>query len=169
VLGELVEQARGPLVDRLWERCAGVLLIVEPGTPRGWAIVRAARERLRAAGAAIVAPCPHQGACPLPADDWCHFAQRISRSRLQVAAKGASLGYEDEKFCYMAVARMAGTPIGARVLRRPIERAGRIELALCAPAGLRRELVARNDRPRWRAAKDVAWGEALPAEGEPTA
>jgi ribosomal protein RSM22 (predicted rRNA methylase) len=162
VLGELPEAARGALVDQLWAHSGHALLLVEPGTPQGWAIIRAARERLRAAGASIVAPCPHQGACPLPDGDWCHFVQRVSRSKAQRAAKGAELGYEDEKFAYVAVARAPGTPISARVLRRPVARAGRIELALCAPDGLRRETVTRADRERWRAAKDAEWGDALP-------
>ncbi|NNJ10324.1 methyltransferase type 11 [Chloroflexales bacterium ZM16-3] len=162
VLGELPEAARGALVDALWAHSGHALLLVEPGTPAGWAIIRAARERLRAAGAAIIAPCPHQGACPLPEGDWCHFAQRIARSKIQRAAKGAELGYEDEKFAYVAVAREPGTPISARVLRRPVARPGRIELALCAPDGLRTETVTRSNRERWREARDAEWGDALP-------
>ncbi|MEI7770808.1 MAG: small ribosomal subunit Rsm22 family protein [Chloroflexales bacterium] len=160
VLGELPAAARESLIDQLWAHSDHALLLVEPGTPQGWAIIRAARERLRAAGAFIIAPCPHQGECPLPADDWCHFAQRVARSKVQRAAKGADLGYEDEKFAYVAVARAQGTPISARVLRHPLARSGRIELALCAPAGLRREIITRADRERWRAARDAEWGDA---------
>jgi ribosomal protein RSM22 (predicted rRNA methylase) len=164
VLGELPEAARATLVDQLWAHSGHALLLVEPGTPQGWAIIRAARERLRAAGAVIIAPCPHQGACPLADDDWCHFAQRLARSKAQRAVKGADLGYEDEKFSYMAVARAPGTPIGARVLRRPLARPGRIELALCTPEGLRRKIVTRADHERWRMARDAEWGDALPNE-----
>ena len=32
-------------------------------------------------GAAILAPCPHAQACPLVEPDWCHFVQRLPRSR----------------------------------------------------------------------------------------
>lgn len=161
VLGELAGGAREALVAQLWARADGALVLVEPGTPRGWAVIRAAREQLRAAGASIVAPCPHQAACPLPADDWCHFAQRISRTRAQRAAKGGSLGYEDEKYSYVAVARQAGEAIAARVLRQPVTRAGRIELALCADSGLRHALVTRGDGANWRLAHDLRWGDLL--------
>ncbi len=161
VLGELPEAARGSLVNQLWAHSSQLLLLVEPGTPQGWAIIRAAREHLRAAGAFIVAPCPHQNACPLSTDDWCHFSQRLARSKAQRASKGADRGYEDEKFAYVAVARTPGTPISARVLRRPLARPGRIELALCTPAGLRREIVTRTDRERWRMARGAEWGDAL--------
>lgn len=161
VLGELPAAARAALVDRLWEHSGQALLLVEPGTPAGWAIIRDARERLRAAGATIIAPCPHQGQCPLPASDWCHFAQRVSRSKAQRAAKGADLGYEDEKFAYVAVARTPGTPITARVLRHPQARPGRIELTLCTPEGIRQETVTKGDRERWRQAREAEWGDTL--------
>lgn len=162
VLGELSDGQRAELVRRLWERTSMALVLIEPGTPQGWATIRAAREQLRAAGAWLVAPCPHQGPCPLPADDWCHFAQRISRSRAHRAAKGAALGYEDEKYSYVAAAKMPGEPIQARVLRHPLVRPGRVELALCADVGLRRTLITRGSGEAWRLARDLRWGDALP-------
>src|SRR5262245_10778403 len=36
VLSELPTSRRPKLIDDLWSRTAGVLLIVEPGTPKGW-------------------------------------------------------------------------------------------------------------------------------------
>lgn len=162
MLGELPDQQRAALVARLWERAAGALVLVEPGTPRGWATIRAVREQLRAAGAMLVAPCPHQGPCPMPADDWCHFAQRIARTRAHRAAKGAALGYEDEKFSYVAAARVTPTPIAARVLRHPTVRPGHIQLALCADDGLRQVTVSRGSGSGWRLARDLRWGDTLP-------
>lgn len=162
VLGELPDVARSGLVARIWGLTAGALVLIEPGTPRGWATIRAARDQLRAMGAAIVAPCPHQGPCPLADDDWCHFPQRIARTRSHRAAKGGELGYEDEKFSYVALARVAGTPIGSRVIRHPIVRPGRIELTLCTPHGVRRELIARGTSAAWRLARDLRCGDALP-------
>lgn len=171
LLGELPEGRRAELVEKLWERASMALVLIEPGTPAGWATIRAAREQLRAAGAWLVAPCPHQGPCPMPADDWCHFAQRIERSRAHRAAKGAALGYEDEKYSYVAAARGPGDPLAlradasaieARVLRRPLVRPGRVELTLCADGGLRRALVTRGDGEAWRLARDLRWGDPLP-------
>lgn len=166
VLGELPEAARAAAVERLWERATGALVVIEPGTPRGWAAIRAAREQLRALGAQIVAPCPHQGPCPMPADDWCHFAQRLGRTRAHRVAKGAALGYEDEKFSYIAVARTAGAPVAARVLRHPTVRPGRVELALCADTGLRCALITRSAGAAWRTVRDLRWGDAI-ADGAP--
>ncbi|NTV65391.1 MAG: rRNA methyltransferase, partial [Oscillochloris sp.] len=161
LMGELPAADRSTLVERLWAQSEQVLLLVEPGTPRGWAIIRAAREQLRTLGAQLLAPCPLQAACPLPDDDWCHFAQRVARSHAQRIAKGAELSYEDEKFSYLAVAHSPGTPIGARVLRRPIIHPGRIELALCTTDGLRKTTITRSNPARWRLVRSAAWGEAI--------
>jgi hypothetical protein len=44
---------------------------------------------------------------PLIAPDWCHFTQRLQRSRAHKHLKAADLPYEDEKFSYVILARAA--------------------------------------------------------------
>ena len=75
----------------MWAKTRDTLLVVEPGTPAGYARIIALREQLIAAGAHVAAPCPHDGKCPLAAPDWCHFTQRLPRSRAHKQVKGAEL------------------------------------------------------------------------------
>jgi ribosomal protein RSM22 (predicted rRNA methylase) len=106
----------------------------------------------------VVAPCPHQAACP---NDWCHFAARIGRTSVHRRLKGGELSYEDEKFSYVAAARdlSGGTP--GRVVRRTQQRKGLVSLPLCTAEGvLRTELVSKRQGDRYRAARDVDWGDA---------
>ncbi|XP_077245658.1 copper ion binding / methyltransferase isoform X5 [Tasmannia lanceolata] len=61
-------------------------------------------------GAFVVAPCAHDGACPLEnSGKYCHFVQRLERTSSQRAykrSKGEPLrGFEDEKFCFVALRR----------------------------------------------------------------
>ena len=105
LLNELPEAARPRLIERLWQATAGVLVIVEPGTPAGYSRILAARDALIRHGANVIAPCPHAQACPLVAPDWCHFAARVARSRRHRLAKAATVPWEDEKFSYVALAR----------------------------------------------------------------
>lgn len=165
VLGELSESARASLVDAAWDVTVAALVIVEPGTPAGAARVQGARARLIERGAHVAAPCPHADACPLASDDWCHFGARVNRSSLQRRLKGGSLGYEDEKFSYVAVTRGNADPCVARVLRRPRREPRRVALRLCTADGLREELVTRREGERYRAARKTGWGDGWEPAG----
>src|SRR5262249_35744553 len=105
VLNELAPQARPQVLERLWRAAADTLVLVEPGSPAGWQRMLAARRQLIEAGAQVLAPCPHAQDCPLVPPDWCHFAERVARSRLHRQAKGGEVPWEDEKFSYVALSR----------------------------------------------------------------
>ncbi len=162
VIGELDERAQDQLVSRLWQAARGALVLVEPGTPAGFARIRRARDALLAAGARLAAPCPHEGPCPMAAADWCHFAQRVERSALHRQAKGGELGHEDEKFSFVAVSHSPARPIAGRVIRHPQVRAGHVRLEICSPQGLRSDVVPRSQGERFRRVRDLRWGAELP-------
>jgi ribosomal protein RSM22 (predicted rRNA methylase) len=160
VLGELMPDRQGAVVDRLWELTTDLLLIVEPGTPAGWRRILAARERLLARGAHMLAPCPHAGPCPLAAPDWCHFAQRLPRSRLHRLAKAADVPWEDEKFIYLAVARAPAALPAARVIAPPRRGKGHASLKLClGEARAEVRLVSRRDGESYKRARRTDWGD----------
>ena len=160
VLGEISAPARERAIDAAWDAAAGGLVVIEPGTPGGAARVLRARARLIERGAAVAAPCPHADPCPLAGGDWCHFAARVERSRLQRRLKGGRLSYEDEKYAYVAVTRRAADPCAGRVLRRPVAQPRRLRLRLCTAGGVRDELVTRREGERYRAARKTRWGDA---------
>ncbi|MFI6246451.1 small ribosomal subunit Rsm22 family protein [Streptomyces sp. NPDC051016] len=163
VLNELDEAARTALVDAA-AAAARAVVIVEAGTPAGYARIIEARDRLIAAGFHIAAPCPHSAACPIvPGTDWCHFSARVSRSSLHRQVKGGSLAYEDEKFSYVAATRFPPVPAPARVVRRPQIRKGQVLLDLCEPdEQLRRTTVTKRHGDLYKAARDADWGDAWP-------
>ena len=158
-LGELGEEAASAVLRAAWAATSQVLVVVEPGTMRGFALIRRLRDELIGAGAHLIAPCPHHEDCPLPAGDWCHFSQRLERSRLHQRLKEVALGYEDEKFSYVAVARHPLQPAPARILRHPLRHAGHTELQLCTPAGLQTLTVTRSDKAGWKEARKAEWGD----------
>jgi ribosomal protein RSM22 (predicted rRNA methylase) len=160
VLNELPPDALPRLLGRLWAATGGVLAIVEPGTPAGWARILALREQLIALGAHILAPCPHALKCPLQAPDWCHFARRVARSRLHRLAKDADVPWEDEKYIYLAVSRQPVAAPAARVLAPPRRASGRAELKLCQPDGTAAwRLLSRRDGDDFRVARRLLWGD----------
>ena len=128
VLGELSQDEQRRAISAAWEATREALVIVEPGTSAGSARVLDARAWLIDEGGDLVAPCPHSTACPLPATDWCHFAARLNRSKLQRRLKGGTLAFEDEKFSYVVVTRQRSDRCRARVLRRPDRAPRRVSL-----------------------------------------
>jgi ribosomal protein RSM22 (predicted rRNA methylase) len=161
VLGELPQAKREAISEHLWACTGDTLLFVEPGTPRGFELIRTVRTQLLAKGTTTIAPCPHDNACPIQENDWCHFAQRINRTRLHRSAKGATLAYEDEKFSYVALSRTPGLPIAGRVIRHPQKRGGHIHMELCTPEGLRTTTISRSAGQAYHKAQDLHWGAAI--------
>ncbi len=160
-LAELPEARAGTTAAALWRACGDTLAIVEPGTPQGFARILAARTALLAAGAHLVAPCPHDGPCPLAAPDWCHFSVRLARSREHMHAKAASVPFEDEKFAYLIAARAAAAMTSARILAPPRRNKAGIALKLCTPAGLERRTIASRDRDAYKQARKLDWGDVI--------
>jgi ribosomal protein RSM22 (predicted rRNA methylase) len=162
VLGEIAEGQRLALIERIWPLALDTLLIVEPGTSAGWARLMTVRQQLLALGAHILAPCPHAHRCPLQPPDWCHFAERITRTRLHREIKGGELGWEDEKFIYLAASRHAPTQAHPRIIARPLHAKGRVTLKLCNPDGHATEtIISRRDGDLYKRASRASWGDTL--------
>jgi ribosomal protein RSM22 (predicted rRNA methylase) len=161
-LAEIAPDRQAAVAAGLWAAATGVLALVEPGTPAGFARLRAVRLQLIEAGAAILAPCPHAGPCPMAGDDWCHVSVRLPRSRDHLLAKGAEVPYEDEPYAYLLAARPGlGSPAAARLLAPPRETKPAIALKLCTPGGLERRAVPRRDKAAYAIARRLRWGDAV--------
>ncbi|CCD93782.1 conserved hypothetical protein [Bradyrhizobium sp. ORS 375] len=163
MIGELTDAERAALVAALWTKTRHTLLIVEPGTPAGYQRIIAARGQLIAAGAHVAAPCPHAAACPLVAPDWCHFVQRLARSRAHRELKGADAPFEDEKFSFVALTRQ---PVShrpaARVLAPPVVTKIGATAKLCLADGTAAAVsITRRDKPAFAAARRWDWGDGV--------
>jgi ribosomal protein RSM22 (predicted rRNA methylase) len=161
VIGEMDDTERAAFADLMWAKTRDTLLIVEPGTPTGYARIIALRAQMIALGAHVAAPCPHDAACPLTAPDWCHFTQRLPRSRAHKALKDAELPFEDEKFAYVALTRTAIARRPARVLAQPD--VGKVEVTakLCTPGGLVVAKIPRRAKTDYARARRWHWGDAV--------
>lgn len=160
VLAELPEAAATDTARTLWRAASQMLVLVEPGTPAGFARIRAARAALIEAGGHVAAPCTHDAVCPLHGDDWCHFSQRLARSRDHMIAKGAKVPFEDERYAYVAVSRTSMGHAGrARIIKPPVQAKPGITLPVCEASGLRNAFVARRDKDVFRVARKKEWGD----------
>lgn len=160
-LGELAAAERARALAWAWAHAADALLIVEPGIPAGAGVVGAARRQLIALGARIVAPCTHQGPCPLPRPDWgwCHFSIALPRPGRQRRLKGGVRAAERERYAWLLARRTGAPATGARILAPPRRHGGRLELLLCDGQG-GRTLTVTREHPDWPRARRCRWGDA---------
>lgn len=161
VVGELDLEVMKRVVADSWNSVKQMLVVIEPGTPHGFERIRTIREQLIQLGAHLVAPCPHHGKCPMSGSDWCHFSTRLERSSLHKAVKEASMGYEDEKFSYVAVSKTSVVLTQARILRHPHHHSGHTEFVLCTPEGLEKRTISRRHKELYKKAKKLEWGDSL--------
>ncbi|MEH6952518.1 small ribosomal subunit Rsm22 family protein [Nitrobacter sp. NHB1] len=190
VIGEMNADRQAALADLMWAASRDMLLVVEPGTPAGYQRILDLRRRLVAQGAYVIAPCPHNEECPLvtfsakhvlgrdprmdtasreenaskqkAAPDWCHFVQRLPRSRAHKYIKGAELPFEDEKFSYVALARTPARQHPARVLAPPLVTKAGMRVKLCQPdgrAGL--TTFSRRDKAAYARVRRISWGDTV--------
>ncbi|MEW6125871.1 MAG: small ribosomal subunit Rsm22 family protein [Acidobacteriota bacterium] len=157
-LGEMSQTAR--LIQKAWEAAEKLIVVIEPGTVRGFQHMLAARDAFIKSGAHIIAPCPHQLVCPMAENDWCHFAARVERAAFHRRAKGAILNYEDEKFSYVVAATFDCQPVTARIIRHPFIQKGHIQFELCTNTGLQQLTVSKKNQNAFRRARKSAWGDA---------
>lgn len=156
--GEIKEQRA--LLQKVWNYTR-YLILVEPGTPRNFEGMRKAREILIEAGAYILAPCPHMNQCPMSGGDWCHFSQRLNRSREHRHAKNADRSYEDEKFSYLIASKEAKSVATGRILRHPYKTPGVVKLTLCATEGLEERIISKRHGELYKKARKAKWGEEI--------
>jgi ribosomal protein RSM22 (predicted rRNA methylase) len=160
VLGELTATHAQTLVAEAWRSASRFFVIIEPGTPRGFSAVIAARTALIAAEAQILAPCPNCLPCPMAAGgDWCHFSERIERTSLHRQLKGGALAYEDEKFSYLVACRQPVSPTSARIVRHPRFNPGHVQLTLCSGGRIEHRTVTRSQREEYKLARRAEWGD----------
>jgi ribosomal protein RSM22 (predicted rRNA methylase) len=161
MINEISDAEQRALAELMWEKTNDMLVVVEPGTPAGYARIIGLRDSLIGLGAHVAAPCPHDGQCPLQPPDWCHFSQRLQRSRAHMQVKGAEVPFEDERFSYVALTRAQVAQRPSRVLAQPdVSKVG-ITAKLCTTEGLRFTKVPRRIKADYANARRWRWGDAV--------
>lgn len=160
-LGEMKDPTA--ILKKYWTATKDALIITEPGTPAGFSTILKARTFLQDQGAFFIAPCGHNGPCPLSEapKDWCHFSVRVERTSAHQKIKKGNLQYEDEKFSYLIATKTPPLSLGSRILKKPLKGTGHIRFDLCTPQGVEKKIISKSDGEIYKKAKSKEWGDTL--------
>ncbi|MBS0615218.1 MAG: methyltransferase type 11 [Verrucomicrobia bacterium] len=156
-LGEMPQADK--VIEEAWKAAQKLLIVIEPGTPGGYARIIRVRTWLLSQGASIVAPCPHQLPCPMQGSDWCHFPARVERTKLHKQLKSGTLGFEDEKFSYLIVSKDKKEPTGARLVAAPKIGKGHVQLTLCTEGKIVQKTVTQKEKDLYKRSRKLSWGD----------
>lgn len=158
-LGEMPNPDR--IVIDAWRATQQTLVLIEPGTPKGYQLIIQMRDILLSAGAYMIAPCPNAGSCPMHTGDWCHFPARVERSKIHMQLKAGTLGYEDEKYAYLIVSKEPIPLPRGRIIAPPIIHKGHIELSVCTQGSIKQEIFSKKQGELYKRNKKLRWGDGL--------
>ena len=161
MINELPNGGREKAVEKLWDATNKLLIIIEPGTPAGFANILEIRKNLLKAGGYIVAPCCCLHECPIPKDDWCAFYARVARSSVHRHAKNGALGYEDEKFSYIAFSKVPVNNSGERILRHPQINSGYVNVKVCTANGIEEKTYSKKDKDLYKKVRKMNAGQKI--------
>lgn len=161
MINELPEQEREKAVLKLWQATDKLMVVIEPGTPEGFKNILNIRNLIKEQGGYIVAPCCCNDGCPIKENDWCAFYARVARSSIHRQAKGGNLGYEDEKFSYIAFSKMPVEITGERILRHPQINSGFVKVKLCTADGIQEKTYSKKDGEIYKKIKKLDAGEKI--------
>ena len=167
VLNELDGEQRQQLLQLAFDHCKQLLLIVEPGTPVGNRVTQSAATVLSQSGQLIAPYLGRQH--PASQAFWLHFPQRFTRPafarKLRQEMRDSPLmasDWEEAKFCYVAVGKMAApiTAWGRSV--GPVEmRNGYLEVPILTADDLSVVKVLKRHKEEYAFAKKLRWGEVI--------
>lgn len=161
MINELPKEEREKAVKKMWNATNKLLVIIEPGTPAGFANILEIRNNILNLGGNIVAPCCCIGKCPIAKDDWCAFYTRIARSSIHRQTKNGTLGYEDEKFSYIAFSKVPVDNKGERILRHPQINSGYVKVKVCTSNGIEEKTYSKKDKEIYKKVRKMNAGQKI--------
>ncbi|KAI8139793.1 mitochondrial small ribosomal subunit Rsm22-domain-containing protein [Fennellomyces sp. T-0311] len=184
-LGDLPSQVlQRSIVEQLWDQTGDILVLIDRGTPIGFSNIARARQWILDGdkNVHVVAPCPHDGPCPLlfspdakPDKIWCHFSQRVQRPPFLMKTKHSKFNSEDSKYAYVVLRRgsrpnaESGHVSDAaytwpRLVQPPLKKHGHVVMDTCTKEGEIQRMVIPKSQGKipYRDARKVAWGDLFP-------
>lgn len=167
VLNELPEEERALVIEKISAKSAGLVVVIEPGTAVGYAIVREAARQV-APAQRLVAPYIDNTFVDSEAY-WIHFSQRFQRPefqrRIRQSMRDSSLmasDWEDAKYSYVAWGKVPGEKsVWGQCIGKIEKLKGFLTVPVLTCEGVTNARVLKRNKAIYNAAKNIRWGEIL--------
>ena len=164
VLNELPKGIKDDLFDALKKNCRGIVLMLEPGTPRGFGIIQSAAEKV----SPLIAPYI-QNTFIKSDEYWIHFPQRFTRPefqrRIRQSMRQSNLmasDWEETKFSYVAWGTVPVTKtFWGQAVGNVQKYRGYLTLPVLTAEGIKTARVMKRHKAAYAAAKRIRWGELI--------
>uniref|UniRef100_A0A0G4GVQ8 Ribosomal small subunit Rsm22 n=1 Tax=Chromera velia CCMP2878 TaxID=1169474 RepID=A0A0G4GVQ8_9ALVE len=181
------QESRDFLIKNLWNRVkpGGILVVVEKGTPTGFRFIHSIREvfigGLEKEHFHFVAPCPHEGLCPISVTgrDWCHFKQKLHHAERAIYNRHKGRNTTEETFSFLAIRKGPGprllfdsadeAPSPAlksffwpRVVLPVMKRGKHVVIDVCSAPQLFQRITVSKSKPHssgYKFARRTLWGD----------
>lgn len=176
VLNEMPSHEQKNILEFAHSRSAVVLLVVEPGTPYGFEVIKQASHTLQKSGSKVLAPFI-ENSIVVSDDEPVAFAQKVVRpeylkrirqeQRKINNAEGKRIlpasDWEEAKYTYVATSTISPelSP-WARVIAKPEIGKAHIFLKLLTKDKIKNIKIYKRDKLGYRMAKKLRWGDTLP-------
>ena len=167
VVNELTKDAKEQLLETLVKRSSGIVLVLEPGTPRGFGVIQSVAEKI-SPNVSLIAPYIH-GTFIASDDYWIHFPQRFIRldfqRRIRQSMRKNALmasDWEETKFSYVACGNVPvekkfwGQSVGGIEKYR-----GYLVIPVLTADGIIKTRVMKRHKEKYAMYKNLRWGELI--------
>lgn len=147
--------------NKLWNITDKLLVIIEPGSVKGFSNIKMIRDELIKKGAYVLSPCSHSNLCPMKDNDWCHFYKRIERTKIQRYLKEGTESFEDEKFSYIVLSKIPTVSHHKEViLRHPEYSKIGVKFNICSSEGIQEKTYLKREDD-FKSLKKLDWGDFI--------
>ncbi len=167
LLNELPAIERENILEKAYDVCKGVVIVIEPGTPSGSSITSSAFKRFSSAGNLIA---PYIGNSFVTDNSYyLHFSQRFNRPQFQKRVRQymrndllSSSDVEDAKYSYTAFGKLSPKiqPWGRVVGNSKIQK-GFLEIPVLTHDAISWIKVMKRNKQQYRFAKELKWGDLI--------
>lgn len=167
VLNELPISEAKNLLGQAFNRCRGVLIIVEPATPFGIDIIQTSAKSF--ANKNILLAPYIDNSFVANKQQWLHFTQRFIRPEFQRRIRQrmrtdplTASDWEEAKYAYTAISKIpAEMKIWGRVIGLTQKQKGFIEIPVLTKDGISNLKVMKRHKNNYNFAKDLKWGQII--------